>query len=78
MLWVIHLIKMKLTERMVLETLLDQERKKKIRSIIVKFKSWKVRFAFHKTRLKDYSNGRKKPGFISFKVSLDLTKRRYS
>ena len=57
---------------------LDKERKKKVRSIIVKFKSWKARAAFYKARPKNYVNGRKKPGLTSFSVSLDLTKRRYS
>ena len=31
-------------------TFLDEERKKKVRSIIVKFKPWKVRAAFYKAR----------------------------
>ena len=31
-----------------------------------------------KARPKNYANGRKKPGLISFSVLLDLTKRRYS
>ena len=41
---------------------LDKERKKKVRSIIVNFKSWKVRATFFKARPKNYVNGRKKPG----------------
>ena len=57
---------------------LDEERKKKVSSIIVKFKSWKARAAFYKARPKNYVNGRKKPGLTSFSVSLDLTKCRYS
>ena len=57
---------------------LDKERKKKVRSIIVKFKSWKACAALYKARTKNYVNGRKKPGLTSFSVSLDLTKRRYS
>ena len=57
---------------------LDNERKKKVRSIIVKFKSQKARAAFYKARPKKYINGRKKPGLTSSSVSLDLTKRRYS
>ena len=56
---------------------LDKERKKKVRSIIVNFKSWKVRATFFKARPKNYVNGRKKPGLTSFSVSLDLTKRCY-
>ena len=55
---------------------LDKERKKKVRSIITKFKSWKVRAAFYKARPKNYVNRRKKPGLTSFSVSLDLTKSR--
>ena len=57
---------------------LDKEQKNKIRSIIVKFKYWKARTAFYKTRPKNYVNGRKKPGLTSFSVSLDLIKRCYS
>ena len=57
---------------------LDKERKKKVRSVIVRFKSWKAHTAFYKARPKNYVNGRKKPGLTSFSVSLDLTKRRYS
>ena len=57
---------------------LDKERKKKIRSIIVKFKSWEARAVFYKARPKNYVNGRKKPGLTSFSMSLDLIKRRYS
>ena len=57
---------------------LNKKRKKKVRSIIVTFKSWKARATFYKARPKNYVNGRKKPGLTSFSVSLDLTKRRYS
>ena len=57
---------------------LDKERNKKVRSIIVKLKSWKARAAFYKARRKNYVSGRKKPGLTSFSVSLDLAKRRYS
>ena len=56
----------------------DKERKKKVRSIIVKFKYWKSRAVFYKERPKNYVNGRKKQGFTSFSVPLDLTKHRYS
>ena len=72
-------MKMKLTERMASEShFLDKERKKKIKSIIVKFKSRKAHATFYKARPKNYVNRRKKPGLTSFGVSLDLTKRRYS
>ena len=53
---------------------LNKKRKKKVRSIIVKSKSWKARVASYKSRTKIYVNGRKKPGLISFTVSPDLTK----
>ena len=46
------------------KTFLDKERKKKVRSIMVKFKSWKALAAFYKARPKNYVNGKKKPGFI--------------
>ena len=39
---------------------LDKERKEKVRSIIVKFKSGKARAAFYKTRPKNYVYGSKK------------------
>ena len=57
---------------------LDKKWKKKVRSIIVKFKSWKARAVFYKAKLKYYVNGRKKPGLTSCSVSLNLTKRHYS
>ena len=57
---------------------MDKEWKKKVRSIIAKFKSWKARAAFYKARPKNFVNGRKKPGLTSSSVSLDLTKRSYS
>lgn len=56
----------------------DEERKKKTRSMIVKYKSWKAHVAFYKTKPKKYVNGRKKSSLTSFVVSLDLTKRSYS
>ena len=57
---------------------LDKEKKMKVRSIVVKFKSWKARAAFYKARPKNYSNGMKKPGLTPFSVLLDLRKRCYS
>ena len=53
---------------------LDKEQKKKVKSKLVKFKSWKVCVAFYKARPKNYVNGRKKPGLISLSLLLDLTK----
>ena len=54
----------------------DTDSKQKVRSIIVKFKSWESETAFHKARPTNFINGRKKPGAKSLSVSLDLTKRR--
>ena len=56
---------------------IDKETGKKSKMIIVKFKSWKSRCDFYKERPKAYQNGRKKPGQLPFRVSLDLTKCRY-
>ena len=51
--WVFHLMKIKLTKRMVFESpSWIRNGKKKIRSITVKFKSWKARAAFYKTSQK--------------------------
>ena len=57
---------------------LDKEWKKKVKSIIVKFKSWKVLAVFNKARPENYVNGRKKTGLRLFSVLLDLTKCCYS
>ena len=56
----------------------DTVSKQKVRSMIVKFKSWESRTAFYKARPRNVLNGKKKPGAKSFSVSLDLTKRRYA
>ena len=40
-------------------------------------KSWESRTTFYKAGLRNFMNGRKKPGATSFSVLLDLTKRRY-
>ena len=53
------------------------KKKNKVRSIIVKFKSWKSRADFYKTRPRNHLDRQKKPG-SSFNVSLDLTKCRYN
>ena len=47
---------------------LDKEQKKKVRSIIVKFRFWKKYAAIYKTRPKYYVNGRKKPGLTQFTI----------
>ena len=55
----------------------DDVTNKMVRPIIVKFRSWGERTAFYKARPRLFSNGIKKPGTLPFRVSLDLTKRRY-
>ena len=52
----------------------DKNSGKKVKSIIVKFRSWKARQRFYKGRPRNYADSSKKPGFT---VSVDLTKRRY-
>ena len=52
----------------------DKNSGKKVKSIIVKFRSWKARQRFYKGRPRHYADSLKKPGFT---VSVDLTKRRY-
>ena len=47
---------------------------KKVKSIIVKFRSWKAAQRFYKGRPRYYADSSKKPGFT---ISVDLTKRRY-
>ena len=56
---------------------LDKEREKKVRSIVSNLSLGKGVLRFIKVNQKNYVNGRKKPGLISFSVSLDLTKCRY-
>ena len=56
----------------------DTDSKRKVRSIITKFKSWESRTPFYKARPRNFINGRTKPGAKSFSVLLDLTKRRYA
>ena len=51
--------------------------KKKVKSIIVKFNSWKSRQQFYNARLKHFNNSKRKPGQYLFSVSVDLTRRRY-
>ena len=57
--------------------LFDTHSKQKVRSIIVKFKSWESRTAFYKAHARNFIFGKKKSGAKSFSVSLDLMKRRY-
>ena len=49
-----------------------------MKSIIIKFKSWRYRQDVYRNRPRRFENGKKKPGENSFSVSLDLTKRRYN
>ena len=56
---------------------IDKTKNKKVRSLIIKFKSWKSRTTFYKSRPRNHLDRQKKPG-SSFNVSLDLTKRRYN
>ena len=57
---------------------MDKERNKRVRSILVKFKSWKAHAAFYKARQIICVNERKKPNLTLFSMLLDLTKLRYS
>ena len=56
---------------------IDKTKNKKVRSLIIKFKSRKSRTTFYKSRPRNHLDRQKKPG-SSFNVSLDLTKRRYN
>ena len=47
-----------------------------MKSVIIKFKSWRYRQDVYRNRPRRFENGKKKPGENSFSVSLDLTKRR--
>lgn len=49
---------------------------KMVRPIIVKFRSWNARNKFYKSRPRSHVKGVKKPCAQTFRVSLDLTKRR--
>ena len=43
----------------------------------MKFKSWSVRKQFYEAAQKNFKDDKKKPGYKSFSVSVDLRKRRY-
>ena len=49
-----------------------------MKRIIIKFNSWRYRQNVYRNWPRRFENGKKKPGEISFSVSLDLTKRRYN
>ena len=50
----------------------DGNTRKKIQSIIVKFKSWKSRKEFYDARPRSFINGKKKPCLNFFNVSVDF------
>ena len=50
---------------------------KKLKPIIVKFKSWSAQEQFYDARPKNFKDGKRKPCYKSFSVWVDLTKRRY-
>ena len=54
----------------------DKTTGKKVKSIIVKFKSWKSRQQLYNSRPRFDKNRKKKPG-QNFTISVDLTKRRH-
>ena len=54
----------------------DKTTGKKLKSMFVKFKSWKSRQQLYNSRPRFDKNRKKKPGQI-FTISVDLTKRRY-
>ena len=56
---------------------MDKTKNKKVRSLVIKFKSWKSRINFYKSRPRNHLDRQKKPG-SSFNVSLDLTKHCYN
>ena len=45
--------------------------------ITVKFKSWRVRKQFYGARQKKFKDGKRRPSYKTFSVSVDLTKRCY-
>ena len=49
-----------------------------VKTIIVKFKSWRYRQDVYQNRPRRFENGKKKPDENSFGVSQDLTKRLYN
>ena len=55
------------------ESFIDKKKKKKVRSIVIKFRSWESITAFYKARLRNHLYRQKKPG-SSFIVSLCLTR----
>ena len=54
----------------------DKVSKKKVKSIIVKFKSWKARQKLYNAQPRVQKDGKKKPR-QNFSIFVDLTRRRY-
>ena len=48
---------------------------KEVKSIIVKFKSWRARKQFYDARPENFKDGKKKPGCKSFSVSVETERR---
>ena len=63
-----HRIRMKYT---------DKNSGKEVKSIAVKFKSWSARKQFYDARTKNFKDGKNKPGYKSFSVTVYLTKKCY-
>ena len=63
-----HRIRMKYT---------DKNSGKEVKSIIVKFNSWRARKQFYDHRTKNFKDGQIKPGYKSFSVTVHLRKKRY-
>ena len=59
------------------KTYTDRNTGKKVKSVIVKFNSWKSRQQFYNARPKHFTNSKWKPGQHLFSVSVDLTRRRF-
>ena len=49
-----------------------------MKPIIIRFRSWRYRQNVYQNQPRRFENGKKKPGEISFSVSLDLVKQRYN
>ena len=54
---------------------MEKNSEKEVKSIIVKLKSWRAGKQFYDARPKNFRDDKKKPGYKSYSVSDDLTKR---
>lgn len=59
------------------ESFIDKNKNKKVRSNIIKFRSWESIAAFYKARPRNHLDRQRKSG-SNFNVSLDLTELRYN